>query len=259
MTALASDLWGNAHDQALLWAELNPQSPRAQAYAAAAERARGRPDLAAARMRRVRVAQTEEIQIAFNQAGAECKLGRVTPQTLERVRNSLRASRTAGRLYFDWMSEAIDNVGKGASCKGLGPDELRTIIDAMDENPMTRVRSGWQQDDYSLRGALALALHRPDEALDDFDKALDADPRPAAALMQAAQLGSAGYPAQGLAHLDHFAALPRRPLKWGLSMASVHAHLLQGQDYLHNEIAHLRSVLQQDLHDSATKSADPRP
>ena len=40
MTFLGADLWGNAQEQALVWAEKNPHSPRAQAYAAAAERAR---------------------------------------------------------------------------------------------------------------------------------------------------------------------------------------------------------------------------
>ncbi len=75
MTFLNADLWGDAQQQALVWAAKNPDSPRAQAYAAAAERAMGRPDLAAARMQRALVAQTEDIQIALNQVGAECEIG----------------------------------------------------------------------------------------------------------------------------------------------------------------------------------------
>jgi hypothetical protein len=58
MTFLRADLWGDSQQQALVWAEKNPRSPRAQAYAAAAERARGRPDLAAERTRKAGVAES---------------------------------------------------------------------------------------------------------------------------------------------------------------------------------------------------------
>ena len=255
MTALRADLWGDAQGQALMWAELNPQSPRAQAYAAAAERARGRPDLADARMRRVRVDAAEEIQIALNEVGAQCQLGNVTPTALDRARKALRSSRTAGRLYFEWMSGAIGRIAKGNACNGLGPDEIRSLIAAMDENPKTQLRGGWRQDNFGLQGALSLALHQPHQALEYFNHALDADPRPEAALSQAAQLGSAGYPAEGLEHLDHYAALPNKPISWSWSMASIHALLLRRQGFLQDEIAHLRSILEQDVRNAAAKAA----
>ena len=253
MTWMNADLWGNAQEQALLWAEKNPESPRAQAFAAAAERARGRPDLAAARMQHAQVAQSEAIQIALNEVGAECEIGHVDGAALERARVALRTTRTAGRLYYEWMGEAIRQLENGPSCQGLGTAEIAGLIDALEENPNTRAYAGWRQDNLALRANLALAGHDAAAALAYFDRALDAQPGITVALAQAAQLGAAGYPQEGLAHLDHFQALPKSAPRRDWSMAGVHAWLLDRQDYMQDELVHLRGVLEQDIRDAHEK------
>jgi len=253
MTFLNADLWGDVQQQALVWAEKNPQSPRAQAFAAAAERARGRPDLAVARTQRARVAQIEDIQIALNLIGAQCQLGRVDTASLERAENALRTSRTAGRLYYEWMAEAIARFRQKDACEGLGEREIETLLDAMAQNPKMRTHAGWRQDNFSLHASLGLTKHDPKIALSYFNQALDADPRPGAALAQAAQLGAAGYPDEGLAHLDHFDSLPKSDHHWSWSMAGVHAWLLQRQGYLQDEIVRLRHVLQDDARSTEKK------
>jgi hypothetical protein len=247
MTHANADLWGDAQQKALVWAEKNPQSPRAQAYAAAAERSLGRPDLAAARMQHVNVPPEEEIQIALNQVGAQCELGEVDAATLKRAQDSLRTTRTAGRLYLDWMGAAIERIRNSDACRGLGIEEIRSLLDAMDENPNTRSHGGWRQDNLSLRGSLALTEHDAHAALALFNVALDADPRGATALVQAAQLGSAGYPAEGLAHLDHFESLRKDNASWAWSMRGIHAWLLQREGFEQNEIEHLRTTLIDDM------------
>jgi hypothetical protein len=247
MTFLRADLWGNASQQALLWAEKNPASPRAQAYAAAAERARGRPDLAAARIEHLPVAGTEDIQLALNLVGAQCEMGAVQPAALARARNALRTTLTAGSLYTGWIGEAIQRAATGKSCTGLGMPEIGSLLDAMGENPRLAKWPGWRQDNLNLHGRIALAQHDAATALQFFDRALDARPSASTALAQAAQLGSVGYPAEGLAHLDHFAALARPELQWHWSMASVHAWVVRRQGLDDAELAHLRGVLQDDL------------
>lgn len=247
MTSLNADLWGNAQEQALVWAEKNPHSPRAQAYAAAAEQARGRPDLAAARTQRARVEQIEDIQVALNLVGAQCQMGRVDPAALDRARLALRTSRAAGRTYYNWMGEVIREFQSNTACAGLGAAEINSLLDAMAQNPRMRTHGGWRQDNLSLRAALALAGHDAQSALADFNRALEEDPRVEVALAQAAQLGAAGYPAQGLAHLDHYESLPRQTTHWTWSMAGVHAWLLERQGYMRSELANLRRVLEEDV------------
>lgn len=251
MTFMRADLWGNAQQQAILWAAKNPASPRAQAYAAAADRARGRPDLAAARIARLPVAGTEDIQLALNLIGAQCEMGRVESSALLRAENALRSTRTAGSLYYGWIGEAIDRLGSGNACAALGTTQIEALLEAMDANPRTREFRGWRQDNLALHGRLALALHDADTALRFFDQALQIDPQARIALGQAALLGSAGYPAQGLAHLDYFATLPQPAPHWTWSMASVHAWLLRAQHLWQDELAQLHRTLQDDVNAGA--------
>jgi tetratricopeptide (TPR) repeat protein len=248
MTYFRADLWGNAQQQAQMWAEKNPASPRAQAYAAAAERARGRPDLAVARLRDVHVAADDDIQIALNLVGAECELGHVAPADIARADAALRNARITGRLGYDWFDEAIARIARGKHCAGLDAEVIRRLLDAAAANPNAAESAGRRQDNFSLRGSLALALHDPDSALAYFNQALDAKPDPGAALNQAAQLGAAGYPRQGLLELDHLQTVWKTDQSGGgWSMAALHAWVLKRQGYWQNEIAHLRQALQQDL------------
>ncbi len=113
----------------------------------------------------------------------------------------------------------------------------------MDDNPNMRRYGGWRQDNLSLRASLALAEKNPRAALTFFNQALDAAPQPSAALAQAAQLGAAGYPAEGVAHLDYFAVLPKPVVEPHWSMAYVHARLLERQNFMQDEIVHLRATL----------------
>jgi hypothetical protein len=174
-------------------------------------------------------------------------MGVVRTAALERARNALRTTRVAGSLYTGWMVEAIQRAAGGKSCAGLGMPEIAGLLDAMQDNPRLAKWPGWQQDNLNLRGRMALAQHDADAALQFFDRALDARPGASAALAQAALLGSAGYPAQGLAHLDHFSAMPRPMPKWRWSMTGVHAWVLRRQGLDDAELAHLRGVLRDDL------------
>ncbi len=197
MTFLNADLWGDAQQQALVWAAKNPDSPRAQAYAAAAERAMGRPDLAAARMERAHVAQAEDIQIALNQVGAECEIGKVSAATIERAQTALRTTRTAGRLYFEWVSEAISRIKAGTACEGLEGKEIESLLDAMEDNPGMRNRGGWRQDNLSLRASLALTEQDPRAALALFNQALEADPQSFRRFGASRTIGFGGIPGRG--------------------------------------------------------------
>jgi tetratricopeptide (TPR) repeat protein len=150
------------------------------------------------------------------------------------------------------MSEAIQLVKNGKTCEGLGAAEINRLLDALAENLNFR-NGGWRQDNLGLHALLAMAQKDPQSALAYFNQALDADPRSAAALAQAAQLGAAGYPNEGLAHLDHFDALPKTPVRLRWSMASLHAWLLDRQGFIAEEIAHMRTVLEEDARAGAAK------
>jgi tetratricopeptide (TPR) repeat protein len=257
MTFMRADLWGNVRQQAEMWAEKNPDSPRAQAYAAQIERANGLPTKAVARLRAIPVKPDSDLQIALNLIGAECDLGHVAAQDIERADAALRNARIVGQLGYNWFSDAIERLSTGNTCAGLDATVVRRLLDAAAANTDQDI-PGRKQDNLNLRGSLALTEHDPDAALRFFKRALDTKPDPAAGLQQAAQLGSAGYPAQGLAELDHLEKIwqPDAPAA-GWSMARVHAWLLHRDRYWENEIAHLRKSLQDDLDAKTVKNLAP--
>ncbi|HEX7129092.1 MAG TPA: tetratricopeptide repeat protein [Rhodanobacteraceae bacterium] len=244
LTLQRASLWGNGYKQALVWVALNPDSARAQAYAAQYDMQRGRPRLAAARLRNALDAHPHDLQIPVSLIGAECQLDALRPQSLQAARRALATTRVGGTLGFDWLNSAIE-MAKARQCRGLDFAAVQSLLDAARGNRYWQKVPGRQQDLAHLQGMLDLAEGKPQDALREFDRALALEPRPGSALEQAAMLGASGEPKLGLEHLDYFATLAPGP-EPGWSMARIHAWVLHHQHYWEHEIARLRSTLAAD-------------
>ncbi|WP_449422330.1 hypothetical protein [Rhodanobacter lindaniclasticus] len=110
MTHARASLWGNSHDQALMWAHLNPESPRAQANAAQVELSEGQPIQAVNRLLGPLAAAPDQVQLALNLFGAECVLGHIDAATLAASRTALRTTRDPGALLTSWFERAMEQV-----------------------------------------------------------------------------------------------------------------------------------------------------
>jgi len=254
MTHARAQLWGSTRQQSELWAALNPDSPRAQANAALLEMAAGQPRPAIARLKTLLSTQPDQVQLAFNLIGAHCMLGVLGPNDLAQARHAIGHARDPGGLLVHWFEGSISTAVAGR-CRGLDLDALDSLLDAGLANGKLTDVYGRRQDLLYLKGRIALARHDPTTTLHDFNAALDQDVRPAAALEQAALLGSAGYPREGLAHLEYYETVRNQEMKPGFGMPWLHAWVLQQQDYWPREIARLRDTLQ---HDAKTKVASSR-
>ncbi len=254
MTHARASLWGNSHDQALLWARLNPESPRAQANAAQVEMSSGHPELAVKRLLGPLAKSPEQVQLTLNLFGAECQMGRIDPSTLAASREALRTTRDPGTLLVSWFDRAMDQVAQ-PPCPQLTYATLGDLLQAALANPHLASNPGRQQDIHYLLGHLALKQGDADTALAEFNRALDEQVRISGALKQAALLGASGFPRQGLAHLDHLAAEPAEAYKPGFGMPRIHAWVLQRQHYWPKELAHLRATLRDD---AAKQASDTR-
>jgi tetratricopeptide (TPR) repeat protein len=254
MTHARAELWGNTQDQALLWARLNPASPRAQAYAAQAEMAAGHPELAEARLRSVLIHKPDEVQLALNLLVARCEQGHLDDRTLAAAIRALNTTRDTGTLLTHWFGRAIDQ-GQSPACPEMNLSTVGRLLDAAQANPFLASTPGRRQDLYHLRGRIALAQHQPDTALDAFDTALNQQVRATAAFQQAALLGSAGYPTQGLAHLDHYEAVRSQESEPSFGMPRIHAWVLERQHYWDKELVRLRQTLRDDVRSHSTPSA----
>lgn len=246
MTFARASLWGNAHDQGLLWAHLNPQSARAQATAAQVQMDHASPAEAVRRLQPRLARAPDEVQLALNLFGAQCQLGHVDQAALTAANTALRSARDSGTLLTSWFNRAIAQT-RHPSCPQLNLDTLDAMLTAALANPHLQRIAGRRQDLYSLQGEIALARGNGHVALTDFNRALDQQVRIAVALQQAAQLGSAGYPALGLAHLDHLDQQHARVRNPKMGMARIHAWVLRRQHYWQKEQDHLRATLRADV------------
>jgi len=229
---------------------LNPDSPRAQANAAQAEMAIGRADLAAARLAPALAKRPEEVQLALNLLAAQCQKGKIDEATMEVSIATLKRTRDTGTLLTSWFECAI-NESTQPPCPQLTLRNIRRLLDATMSNPRLTTEPGRLQDIYSLYGNIALKQHDPDTALTIFNKALDQQIRATTAFQQAAALGSAGYPAQGLSHLAHYESVRANEQKAEKGMPTLHHWVLARQHYWDNELIQLQATLREDAENQA--------
>lgn len=241
-----ADLWGNSQQQALLWAKLNPASPRAQANAANHELAMGEPLAAALRLESILKDHPGDPQIALNVLSAHCQLGGMTPTDMGLAQYTFSHLSTGDSMIFHWLGNAVHLADTGG-CPGLTNGAVSIMLDAAERNPRLMHVTGRIQDIDHLRGQLALSRHQPAAALAWFDKGLALRPGPQMAFEQAALLGNEGYAEEGLKHLDVFEGYAQTDSPAAFGMPRIHAWVLRRQNYWSNELTHLRATLQSDM------------
>ena len=251
ITRARTELWGSTHEQTLLWAMLNPDSPRALANAAITEMETGAPANAVALLKPALTKSPEQVQLALNLFSAQCQLGSVDQITLTAVHTALRTTRDPGSLLVNWFGQATSQA-EHPPCQQMTYDTLAWLLNAIHDNPFLMAVPGRQQDLYYLQGQLALHQGHADLALIDFNRALDVEANESIALEQAALLGSMGSPRLGLAHLDHYEMVRKLTPTPELGMPRIHAWVLQREQYWPKEMAHLRAVLNEDANRQIT-------
>jgi hypothetical protein len=257
MTHTSTEVWGNVQTQSLIWAQINPNSARAQANAAQIEMQTGHPLDAVRRLERSLALQPDEVQLAFNLIGARCLTGGVRPVDIEAARMAMQSTPNTGALFVHWFDRVLP-VAMSGSCPGLRPADLLDLINAGLQNPKLTA-AGPRQDFTYLRGRIALAQHQPVAASADFQRALDFQVRPEMALEAAATLGAAGYPVQGLRMLDHYQQVEKDASPPSFGMPMLHAWVLAHENYWPQELSRLRLQLSLDASVSNPNTARSNP
>ena len=242
MTLQRATLWGHADQQAMLWAQINPHSPRAQAYAAQFEADNGQPLDAERRLLPLLAAHPDQVQLAFNLLNVQCQLGGVTPAAAASAHTAMATMRNPGTLLTSWFGRAL-GVAQAGHCPGFDLPLLQSLVDAGLGNRRLRSNAGRQQDLYYVDGQIALAQGAAARAQADFEHALSLDVRPGFAAEVAAQLGTAGHPRRALAVLDRYQQIAAQQPAPGLGMGMIHAWVLREQDYWPRQLGHLRAAL----------------
>ena len=255
---LRADLWGHPQEQALIWAYKNPDSPRAQAFAAQMEMARGQHVHAAERLVRALADHPSDAQLALNLIGARCATGTLSSADLERAMHALRSEPNTGRLGYEWFERSLPTAQSGG-CAGMDLAALSRMLDAASGNQRAQKVPGRRQDVLHMQGRIALLQGNGEDALSKFDQALDADIRPGAALNQAAILGSAGFPRLALRHLDHFESIRGAATRAAFGMPRIHEWVLARQGYWEQELQSLKHTLRAARTEGAPLPSIDRP
>ncbi len=255
LTYLRAEVWGVPYDQALLWAKVSPNSPRAQVNAADYERHQGRSDLAAARLRQAIKQHPDETQLTFNLVDAECDLEHLMPSTLNLVKDSLMSTSVRGEFVYRWLIATIPRAAAN-ECTGLDLAALSDLVHATRENPKLSSGPVHEADLRQIEGRIALAEGDGKGALQNFNAALDLRPTPDVVLTQAALLGASAFPKMGLEHIAHFKKLG---VNWSAAdgMKTIHRWLLLKDDYWSRDLIRIEAQLRADSADQDKLSIAP--
>lgn len=204
-TAAQARLWGDPLSLALVWAEQNPDSARAQANAFHQERAAGRDAAAEQRLSGLLDRNPIEPQFALNLLNLRCQQGTVRQHDIGRAEEAIAASRgLANDINYHWLAATL-LPDPGAACGHLSEAHLDRLLEA------ATVRAGQPGDsvesrarEQRLRGEIALRRQDCDTALQAFDERVAVQPRPEFVQSQTALLATRCDADHALAHLDRY-------------------------------------------------------
>ncbi|MDN5871163.1 MAG: hypothetical protein L0H73_10660 [Nitrococcus sp.] len=255
LTWLRADLWGDAAQQGIMWARENPDSPRALTYSALILKQKGQYEAARRILDQASAAHPNSVMIELNRLSLACAMNHVTPRELTAAAAALRTDRRTERLVYQIINSYIQTLDH-KPCPPLGAAQIEQLILASLANPAIAESGSSRQSMLNLYGVLALKTGHPETAAQRFSQALEAKPRPDAALTEAAQMGSAGYPCKGLDILAQYhVASSHQTAHFGFNMASVHRWWLRHSDYYSDEIGRISRLLHQDALKSGGRCA----
>ncbi len=245
LTDLRAGLWGQPDKLFQSWYDHNPTSPRAVTTLALVQMHQGHEGTAAVLLEPMARRYPDNVMIQLNLLSALCRSGGINQDRFDASREALAHTRQTGRVAYNAISRFI-GFYQNRQCPGLNAVRLKALIEAGLNNPRVRKEAPWKQDFLGLLGRLALVRQHPERALHLFKEALLAQPRPGAALYEAALLGAHGYPEHGLQLLDFYPTLtPWQPQ--GLNVRVLHFLWLRHIGWYRTQMTQVRKILEKTL------------
>lgn len=202
-THLQARLWSDPFRLGHHWAASQPDSARAQAYAASLDLSVGKLDEAVARLAPLASAHPDEPQYALGLLGARCQLNLVSDEDLRQAAGAIRAKGIRADVVNRFLTGVL-SPGAVDPCNGLAPHAVdRLLAAALAE---VGADAEFQGRAAYLRGLAALRASQCDLVLAEFDKRLEFQRRPEFALSQVGLLATHCGSDRALQHLDRFLA-----------------------------------------------------
>lgn len=244
MTFMRADLWSSPYLQALKWAEVNPESPRAQHHLASFWWEVGNYGEAARLNDRAIELAPEGLPWLITRVMYQCALGESPDSAFAEVESVLGAKGHVGEVGTYQTGKVLDYLIAGNCGRMSNPDVLLSLI--------TRLKKAVTGDDGQLnqlllqrRATLLLKEGQGEAAYGNLQKLVAISRQPGARLRGAAMLASARHYDRALQLLDQPVAM--RPEGERLSLQRLRNWYLQKTDYYQHEREVLREVIRADF------------
>lgn len=199
LTAWQISIWKDGVALALYWANIHPDSMRAETAAESMLQNIGRIDLALQYNARARVRHPDDIVLAINAVLLKCRHGGLDEDDFGEAVRVFRSGRYDYRLFENLRALVASTTD--TACRGLDGDRVRILLATLMENPEGHSPAA-QRQSLHLIGTLELKEGRGQSGFDWFTRSQTVRPDPDLGLLEVATLATHGWFDLALKHLN---------------------------------------------------------
>lgn len=208
MTYQRSTLWGNPLQLALVWAQQNDHSSRAQRTAALELENAGRPAAALALLDHAKATISDSLDLQWHWFILKCQQDGVSQTDIAAINRATANLRYTSHA-FNMLQSTVDTMLK-PECRGVDYHDALTLLDNLLVNPSVKRDLAVQFQMHHLKGMVYAEEKQPDLALAEFESVLASNHNVEHGLVQVGILASQGYFSQALTHLKHIEPFAER-------------------------------------------------
>lgn len=240
-----AELWADAPRQAAVWAQLLPESPRAQTWAGQHEVERGELEAAQSRLLAAVDKHPRNLMLAVNLLDIECARGELTMRSVQRAAASLAHEGAGEDVALSWMRSKIQRNSQ--TCPQLDRRIIEELLRALATGSTESLLATSRQR--RLEAMFALSRRECARARQGFEAAQAAQRWASEAYADSALLASQCGPEVALTYLEPFLDSPEPDASERPGMLRVHQWVLRRQGYWREELRRLHSILRSEVDD----------
>jgi tetratricopeptide (TPR) repeat protein len=245
LTGIRAALWGQPFQQALNWAQINPDSPRAQIYLA--EQWRKTNNLAEAERLNAKALALAPTHLPgwAQRTALDCQLGKDADPSIRQVVRLITTKTEVSRVEQHHLANMVDFL-LAQTCKDSSkPDNILNTLEALARSKHGRENKALGALLAQRMGVVLLHMEKPEQALEKFRLSTRLTPKPGMVLKNAALLATHKAYQQALKYLDTTDLQESIPQGWSISRLQ-HSYTTNS-GYYQREKARLREQIAKDV------------
>lgn len=203
-----SKLWGNPLELALVWAQQNTHSSRAQRTAALELENASQPTAALALLSQAKTNIPDSLDLQWHWFILKCQNDGVSKNDIASV-NQATARLKYTSHAFNMLQATVETLLK-PECQGVNHQDALKLLDTLLINPSVQSDPRVQFQMHHLKGLVYVTEKQPDLALAEFESVLASNHNVEHGLVQVGILATNSYFEQALQHLSNIEPLVKQ-------------------------------------------------